>query len=82
MAHTHSFSRLCLPLLGTKEPYINKLSPNEQLLGKFLEYADNLVVTAHENMMFMTISEQQPVLTILIKVQAAAKTKRTKTQAK
>lgn len=75
MARMHGFSRLCLLFLGTNEPYINESSPNDQLLGKFLEYADNLIATAHKNLLFMTISEQQPVLTILIKIQAAAKQK-------
>lgn len=58
MASMHGFSRLCLPLLGTDEPYINEPSPNVQLLGKFLEYVDNLIVTAYKNLLFMTISEQ------------------------
>lgn len=75
-------SQGCLLLLGTNEPYINEPSPNDQLLGKFLEYADNLIVTAYKNLLFMTISEEQTVMTILIKGQAAAKTKRTKTQAR
>lgn len=79
MACMHGFSRLCLVFLGTNEPHINELSPNDQLLGKFLEYADNLIATAHKNLLLMTISEQQPVLTILIKVKAAAKTKKNKT---